>query len=467
MALAHQYQYLKVQIGTVDYTSYLDNVEQIASVPVGPEVGRATLIFKPNGNMPTIPKWGTVVITAGTAAPGTPIWGGYATRVSTEPQSISGGLARIVTVDCQSYAIRLVTTEPITDTFGGGDNDALLLDYAIVDNLIATYLPAFYDAGSISSASPVQCDFIQFSEETLRSALNKINERSIKDYGISASGDFFFRPASAAGTLAHTLSENPDMDTDFPMQVKPYSDRDDVEVRNAVRVLGGWGVSAIQTETFTTDGTTYAFQVDYYPQVILSVKLANIDQTVGLYLVDDPADFDVLVHYDARKFYYQLPPSAGKTLEIIYRYPVRVQETLINAASVSVLGGTLWGPTIQDNSISDGTVAQTIGSAYLAWATASIERAQLTTTWVGTAGFYLPTQIVRVTADALGWETEPLEIQAVTVRFAPRPGGVGACLTYWDLDVGTPITIGRNMGDSYQNDLQAVRPKNYGPLIMV
>jgi hypothetical protein len=467
MALAEQYQYLNVQIGTVDFTSYLANTEQVATMPAGAEVGRATLTFRHDGSMPTVPKWGTVVISAGTAAPGTVVWGGFATRVVVEPQSMGGALARLVTVDCQSYAIKLTTTEPITERYGGGNNESVTTDDDIVDDLVATYLPAFYDSGAISSANPVTCNYIQFSEETLRSALNKVVERSGKEYGVDVDATFYYRPSASAGTLAHVLTQDPDYSDTFPMVAKPYSDRDDVEVRNAVRVLGGWTLSAIQTEQFITDGTAYAFQVSYYPEVILSVTFAGVAQTVGMYLVDDPADFDVLVHYDTRKFYYQLPPEAGKTFEVVYRYSVRVAEDVLNAASIAAVGGTLWGPTIQDASISDGTVARTIGSAYLAWATASISRAQLSTSWVGGGGtIYRPGQTVYVTADALIWDVEPLEIQAVTMRFAPRPGGVGSCLTYWDLDVGTPLSVGRSIGEAFSNDADALRPKNYGPLII-
>lgn len=466
MADAHQFEFMKVQIGTVDFSSYLANVEQIASVPIGSEIGRATLVLRDDGTLPAIPQWGTVIISAGTVTPGTPVWGGFATRQSSDPVSMHGGSARLVTVDCQSFAIRLATTEPITDTYGGGNNESITQDYVVVDDLVSTYLPAFYDAGSISSSSPVQCDYIQFSEETLRSALNKVVERSGKKYGITAAAKFYYRPKNSGAALEHMLSDNFDLSGTFPMSAKPYYDQDSVEVRNAVRVLGGWTVSAIQTESFTTDGTAYAFQVNYFPEVILSVKLANIVQTVGVYLVDDPADFDLLVHYDARKFYYQLPPSAGKTLEIIYRYPVRVAEDVLNSASITAVGGTLWGPAIVDSSISDGTVAQRIGSAYLAWSTAAIERASISTSWVGTAALYEPGQICYVTAAAFGWIEAELEIQAVTMRFAPRPGGTGLCLTYWDLDVGTPVSIGQSLGEVFRDDPTALRPKNYAPLIL-
>lgn len=462
MALAHQYQYMKVQIGTVDFTSYLANTEQTATMPAGAEVGRATLTFRDEGSMPAIPKWGTVVISSGTAAPGTPVWGGYATRQSCDPVSMHGGTVRMVTVDCQSYAIALSTTPPITETYGGGDNDSILQDSAIVTDLVATYLPAFFDGGSISSANPVQCDYIQFSDETLRSALNKVVERSAKEYGITAGADFYYRPTGSAGTLGHQLSDAPDNSDSFPMQAKPYSDRDDVEVRNAVRVVGGWTLSAVQDETFTTDGIAYSFVVNYFPQDIIRVRLANVVLSVGVYLVDPPADFDVLVHYDQRKFIFQLPPSAGKTLEIEYRYPVRVQEDVIDAASVAEVGGTIWGATIQDSSISQATVAQFIGSAYLARSTASIDRGQLTTSWVGTAIPYLPGQIVRVSAQALDWSSNEMEIQSVTMRFAPRPGGTGVCLTYWDLDVGTPVTIGQIIGGVYR-DAPEVRMKTHAP----
>lgn len=467
MALAEQYTYLNVTIGTVDFTSFLASVEQSASLPFGPEIGRATLVFLDVADdMQAIPAWGTVVIKSGTAAPGTPVWGGYATRQSKEPFNYSGGVGYRVTVDCQSYAIAMTTTEPITQVYGGGNNESVVNDYDIVDDLVSTYLPAFYDAGSISSASPVVCNYISFSDETLRSSLNKVVERSSKDFGITAGGDFYYRPGTALGNLDHVLSDSFDLEDTFPMRVKPYHDSDSVDVRNAVRVIGGWTHSAVQTESFVTDGVAYSFQVDYFPEVIISVTLGGASQTVGVYLVDDPADFDVLVHYDARTFYYQLPPASGKTLEIQYRYPVRVNENIINAASVAAIGGTLWGPVINDSSISDGTVAQTIGSAYLAWATATNDRGQVTTNYVGTVGPYLPGYIIRVTAAALGWENKELEIQAVTVRFQSRPGGAGSCLAYWDLDLGTPLTVGRTLGDAFANP-DAVLPKNYGPLILV
>lgn len=465
MADAHQFQYLNIQIGTVDLTPWLANVEQVASVPIGSEVGRATLTFRDDGTLPAIQQWGTVVIKAGTAAPGTAVWGGFATRESSDPIGMHGGTARLVTVDCQSYSIRLATTEPITETYGGGNNESILLDSDIVDNLVYTYLPAFYDAGSISSASPVQCDYIQFSDETLRSALNKILERSSKEYGITAGAKFYYRPAGNAGALQHMLTDQFDFEGTFPMTVKPYYDKDSVEVRNAVRVLGGWTESAVQTENFSTDGVIYEFQVDYFPQTIISVELANIPQTVGVYLVDDPADFDVLVWYDQRKFIYQLPPTSGKTLTILYRYPVRVEADVLNSASIAAVGGTLWGPAIVDSSISDGTVAQLIGSAYLAWATAAIERASVSTSWVGTAALYQPGQTIFVTVAPFNWIEAQLEIQAVTMRFAPRPGGTGACLTYWDLDVGTPMSFGRTLGGAFQ-DAPTLRSKTYAPLIL-
>lgn len=462
MALAHQYSYMNVQIGTVDFTPYLANTEQVATMPIGAEVGRATLSFRNDGTLPTIPKWGTVVIKAGTAAPGTPVWGGYATRQSSEPASMHGGTVSLLTVDCQSYAIRLSTTEPISETYGGGDYDAIILDNAIVANLVETYLPEFYDAGSISNSSPVQCDYIQFSEETLRSALNKIEERSDKEFGITAGADFYYRPRNTAVYSDHKLSDLPDYSNTWPMQAKPYSAIDDVEVRNAVKVVGGWTLSAVQDETFLTDGITYSFQVAYFPQDIIRVRLANIVLSVGVYLVDPPADFDVLVHYDQRRFIFQLPPDAGKTLEIEYRYPVRVEEVVTDAASIAEVGGTIWGPTIQDSSISQASVAQTIGSAYLARATASNVRGQVTTTWAGTASPYLPGQIVQVYALALQWEEEPLEIQAVTMRFAPRPGGNGVCLTYWDLDVGSIKSVGHTLGEMYR-DAPEVRVKTFAP----
>ena len=457
-----EWNWIQVKVNGDDFTSYLTPSEQVATLPMRSEIGRASLSFRDDGSMPSIGMWGTITLHAGIASPGTVIWGGCVNAIMLEPQSIHGGSVSLVSVDAQDFSVLLTANEPISERYGGGSNESVVMDYEIVDDLISTYLLPFYDAGSISSSNPVQCDYIQFDNETLRSALNKINERSGKDYGISAGEQFFWRPSNV-GTVAHELSESPDYVTTFPMRAKPYYDADGIDQRNAVRVIGGWRESAAQTETFTTDGILYQFQVDYFPQTIISVDLGGISQTVGVYLVDDPADFDVLVWYDQRKFIYQLPPASGKTLTIVYRYPLRVEETVEDAASQAALGLTLWAPTISDASISSVDVAQMIGSAYLARSTAAIERAQVTTTWVGTAGPYLAGQVLKVSATALSWSSKLLQIQNVTARFVARGD---TSIVMWDLDLGTPFTVGRSLADFFQNDAAALRPLNYVPLIL-
>ena len=115
MGLAHQHTYMSVQIGTVDFTAYLANTEQIATIATGSEIGRASLTFLDDSSMPEIPKWGTVVISSGTASPGTTVWGGFATRVSSDPLSMSAGSKRVVVVDCQSYVVAMLLPAPISE----------------------------------------------------------------------------------------------------------------------------------------------------------------------------------------------------------------------------------------------------------------------------------------------------------------------------------------------------------------
>lgn len=464
MTLATQYTYLKVQIGTVDYTSYLAAEEQTATLPFGPEIGRASLVLLDTAAaMPAISPWGTVTIYAGTAAPGTPVWGGYATRQTREPFSYSGGTAYRVAVDCQSFAVKLAATEPITETYGGGNNESVTSDYDIVDDLVSTYLPEFYNAGLIGTASPVTVNYIQFDNESLRSCLNKVTERAAgRDFGVTAEADFYYRAGTVVGTVGYSLAETADYSASYPMTAKPYSDSDAQDLRNAVRVVGGWSLSAVQEETFVTDGSAYIFQVDYFPAQVVAVELANKPQTVGVYLVDDPDEFDCLVHYDTRRFYYGTPPATGQTLEIRYRYPVRVEEDVVNAASVAAVGGTLWAPAILDNSISSSAVAQATGSAYLASAATVLTRGQVTTTYAPIAGPYTPGQHIQFSASSLGWDNTKFQVQSVTMRFQSRPG---SCMTYWDLDLGTPTpTVGAQLADTYTNTA-AIRPGNYGPEI--
>lgn len=460
---------IKVEIGTVDFTAWLANEEQVATLPNGPEVGRATFSLLDTGTLPAVTEWQALTLYGGGTAATVPIWAGYVTRIGQEPFNETGGTARLVTLDCQSAAVRLLTTEPITAQYGGGDYDYITTDRDVVSHLVNTYLPEFHNSAKIGTADQVQIDYIAFENENLRSALNKVSQRTGRTFGVDAVPEFWYRQKDETGFATpyqYVLTDAPNWDeVDYvPMTVKPYYDRDAVDLRNKVRVVGGWTLSDVQEETFAGDDATLLFTLAARPDVIVSVVYANLAQTVGLMYVDDPADFDCLVNYDRQYILFDTAPESGKDVVVRYRYRTRVDVTVENAASVAAIG-TLWAPTVEDASISSAAQGSALGSAYLA-AGVVVERVQATTRFSGgTAGTVTPWEpgrLVALTTAAFAWDEEQFSLHAVTMRARPMPGGDGVSVVEWDLDLGrSPATVGQVYGGNWNNT--AVLPRQHAP----
>ena len=115
-------EWTKIQllIGTVDYSSWLAAQEQVAVLPDSSEIGRASFMLLDDGTMPAISEWSTVTLKGG-GTEKVNLWAGYMTRQQSEPWNFTGGTARLVTLDCQSAAVRLLTTEPVSAVYGGGE----------------------------------------------------------------------------------------------------------------------------------------------------------------------------------------------------------------------------------------------------------------------------------------------------------------------------------------------------------
>lgn len=458
---------IKVEIGTVDFTAWLANEEQVATLPDGPEVGRATFSLLDTGTLPAVTEWQALTLYGGGTAATVPIWAGYVTRISQEPFNETGGAVQMVTLDCQSAAVRLLTTEPITAQYGGGDYDYITTDRDVVSHLVNTYLPEFYNADKIGTANQVQIDYIAFDNEPLRSALNKVQQRTGRTFRVDAVREFWYGSGDYTFlTYDYKLSDDEGQWSDpltLPMSAKPYHDRDALDLRNKVRVVGGWTLSDVQEETFAGNDVTVLFTLATRPHVIVSVTYGGLAQTVGLMYVDDPADFDCLVNYDRRYILFDTAPESGKNVVVRYRYRTRVEVSVEDAASIAAVG-TLWAPTIEDASISSAAQGSALGSAYLA-NTQATTRATLSTRHGGTAGTALPWEPGRgvfVNIDAFGWNEEEVTIRSVTMRAQPQPGGSGVGLIIWDLDVGSgPVNVGQTLANNWNNT--AVLPRQHAP----
>ena len=450
-----EWRRISVTVGGEDVTQYLYGREQVATLPDGPEIGRAslTLRYSVEALAGQFQDWDEVVIKAGGTAATVTVWGGYVTRRQYEPFSDTGGNYTIVTLDCQSYAVRLVTTEPIEGSFDsavwGFDDDRDTVAY-----LVGAYLPAFYDAGLVGG-SAFLLDYISFAGDNLRQALQKVTNLTQKEYGVTPAKKFYYRDRGGGTTYAYQLAEDANEVTTYPFKGKPVYDVDSVDRRNSIRVIGGWTFSEIVDDSFSGTGAQTDFELTYHPAVVINITLAGVDQTVGIDFVDDPADFDVLVNYDTKTIKFTAAPASNAPIHCYYRYRVRPDVTVADAASITAMGGTIWAPTLRDDSISGTAQAAAAGSAYLARFGTTLYRMQATTIHSGTAGGTIvpwePGANVVVDVQSFELPAPTMIIRGVTMRAEERPGGDGYCLVHWDLDLGGRFTVGSSIANSFGN----------------
>lgn len=450
-----EWRRISVEVGGEDVTQYLYGREQTATLPDGPEVGRASLTLRIDVDAlaGAFSDWDEVVIKAGGTAATVTVWGGYVTRRQYEPFSELGGNYALVTLDCQSYALRLLTNEPIEERYNASTVDPMD-DETVVGDLVATYLLAFYDAGLIGGTT-FELDYIGFADDNLRQALQKVTALTHKEYGVTPKKKFYYRDRGGGTTYAYQLAETANEVTTFPFKGKPVYDVDSVDRRNSIRVIGGWTYSEIVRDSFSGTGAQTGFVLTYNPALVINITLAGVNQTVGIDFVDDPADFDVLVNYDTKTIKFTVAPASLAQIYCYYRYNVRPDVTVADAAGITAMGGTIWAPTLRDDSISGTAQAMAAGSAYLAQYGTTLYRMQATTIHSGTAGGTIvpwePGANVTVNVQAFELPEPTMIIKGVTMRAEERPGGNGYCLVHWDLDLGGRFTVGQTMANSFSN----------------
>lgn len=450
---------LSVTIGGNDVTAYLKEEPQVFQIVNGPEIGVASMVFIYDYSTRVvaleIDEWDAVVIRVGVSSADTVVWRGYVTRKLKEPLGNPLLGKTVMTVEAQSLSVLLATNEPIVGTWNA-DTIGKFSDNGLVGTLINTYASALYDGSKITGGTTVM-EYIGFQDETLRSALEKITALTGKEYGVDTpSGKLYYRDR-ASGTVTSILSDNPNYVTTFPIASNPVPVKleDALDFRNAVKVVGGWTHSALDTDNWSGDGSTKIFDLTEKPIVIVEITLSGVVQTYGYDVVDDPADFDVLVNYDTSKIKFYVAPGSFAPIVCKYRHLVRVETTVTDTASVSAIGMTLWAPVLEDKTLSGTAIAAAAGSAYLERYAAASDSIQLSTTHAednGTAVIpYEPGKMIRFSVDRLDLASgNSLEIQSVSMRAEPRPGGDGYAKVFWDLSMGSYRTIGQRVSEGAQ-----------------
>ncbi len=186
-----------------------------------------------------------------------------------EPFSDAGGGDAVVTLDCQSYAVRLVTTEPIDVSLGISAHYPLT-DIDVVGDLVSIYAPYFYDATRIGGTS-IELDYISFAGDNLRQALQKVTGLTQKAYGVRPDKKFYYRDRGGGTTYAIASWRKPPTVTTNPFGSKPVYDVDSIDRRNSIRVIGGWTYSEIIDDSFSGTGAQTDFVLTYRPAVVINI----------------------------------------------------------------------------------------------------------------------------------------------------------------------------------------------------
>ncbi len=240
---------------------------------------------------------------------------------------------------------------------------------AVIRDIISKYAPGI--TGVNVQDGPV-IDKIKFNYENPSAGLKRLAEISGYDWYVDYNKDLhFFARESMAAPFALTDEGGNYWD----LVIEP----DMSQVRNRVYVRGGIYASDPFTETLACDGVKRAWPLLYKPHAIdagtpITVYLNDVQKTLGIENIDDPATKDFLLNYQEKvlKAGTNLAtPASGSHIDITYRYevPVMVQvdDELSQAAMKALVGGDgVFEHVIQDETINSLEIARQVGEADLA-----------------------------------------------------------------------------------------------------
>ncbi len=144
----------------------------------------------------------------------------------------------------------------------------------------------------------------------------------------------------------------------------------------------------------------------------------------------------MLVNYDTAKLKFTVAPASFAPIHCFYRYNVRPDVTVADAAGITAMGGTIWAPTLRDDSIqrhgarSGGRIGVLIAIWHNALPDARNDDPQRTAG--GTIVPWEPGANVVVDVDAFALPSKEMTIRGVTMRStderAERAMGIAWCI---------------------------------------
>lgn len=252
---------------------------------------------------------------------GTTIFGGQIVEVS---ETVSGKLEYLQCI-AKDYSFNMDSKLIV------GVYQAMTVD-AIIDDFIATFLPAGYTATFVNC--PVVINYIAFNYEYPSKCLQQLAQIVNYDWYVDQNKNiYFFLKGSTAAPFNLT-------DTNQKYDYKTLIiNRDIKNLRNSVIVRGGEYLGNSNSETLIADGSQTTF-LQMYKYSGIAVTVAAASKTVGVDNIDDPTLFDCLYNIDEKaiKFPTASKPTVGQAVVVtgLPYYPVITK--VVNPSSIATYG---------------------------------------------------------------------------------------------------------------------------------
>lgn len=276
------------------------------------------------------------------------LFGGYITRVAS--REIGEGQLFIYDVEASDYSWIL------NNKVARRSYQNKTLEF-IVEDLLDTYLDASYGFTDTHVATGPTVDSITFDHVSLRKCFEKLQKLTGYVWYVDYEKNVYFTsPTATAAPESIT-----DTSGNFEAVAISY---DTSQVRNSVIVIGdadGEQDSNTTTQTFEGDGETRAWELDFKPSEVASIKLNAVSKQFSLDV--NERDTDVFVYsFSGSSFRLtdsHTTPVGGGTpdeIEIVYygRIPIIAKE--IDPASIAFFAALDGGDGTYEYTIKDASV---------------------------------------------------------------------------------------------------------------
>lgn len=305
---------------------------------------------------PNLVRQGEIVVADSVS--GVRSFGGYVTNMN-DLGAYKRNTNHLIALDYWASLDTIMVNEVVTTYY----------DVDLINYLIGKYAPWIDTAG----LPPNSTLFTRknYRQKTLRYCLQNIADSAGMDIYVDYYKTLKYYPPSSADTAPFTLSDTPNMSLSYPYNIEAY-ELDETAIVNRVFFYGGKRLSNDFTQDLSqqVNGTNTLFIIGYYPEKAKDGKVHLYKNGVELVMGRETGDqnnldnvlkskggnADALLNSDAKVIQFDVAPTGGDTVTIVYRYYAPLVMVITAQDSYNFYGRWFDG-TIADDTVFDTQVA--------------------------------------------------------------------------------------------------------------